>query len=71
MSSSSSDSVANKRDEFLNKVQAESKTDPKSPGESGDGCDPPKPRGTFLEPAQGQQRRAVERKAPSCGYRGG
>ncbi len=71
MSSSNNNNVAGKRNDFLDKVQKEANPEEKDPRDCGSSCDASKPRGTFLEPVEDQHKQVFERKAPSCGYRGG
>ena len=71
--SSSNNNVQDRRANFLDKVEKEGKPEEKDPNMNSDhSSSTGKPRGAgFLEPSSEQTRRVVERKAPSCGYRGG
>ena len=69
--SSSNNNLSDKRGNFLDKVEKEAKPEESdcTSGPCNNGST--KPKGTFLESSSDQHKRVVERKAPSCGYRGG
>ena len=71
--SSSNNNVQDKRANCLDNVEKEGKPEEKEQSMNSDhSSSNAKPRGAgFLEPNSEQTRRVVERKAPSCGYRGG
>jgi hypothetical protein len=71
MSDSNNDRISGKRTDFLDKLEKEGKLVDPEVSSSANSCASNKPKGTFLEAGPDQSHRAVERKAPSCGYRGG
>ena len=71
MSSSNNQHLSDKRTNFLNKVEKEAGPEERDESPSCAGSNPVKPKGTFLDSSADPTRRTVERKAPSCGYRGG
>jgi hypothetical protein len=68
--SSSDNRLNDKRSDFHDKVEKEKK--PTDLDSSIGGCDTnsSKPKGTSLEGGS-DSRKVIERKAPSCGYKGG
>lgn len=71
MSSSNTDNLSDKRGNFMDRVQREAKPEDKDTQGKGEDGGSSKPKGAFLESTSDQQKRVVDKKAPSCGYRGG
>jgi hypothetical protein len=71
MSSSNNQHLSEKRANFLHKVDKESKPEEHDGSTANSASSASKPKGTFLERPSEQPRPTVERKAPSCGYKGG
>jgi hypothetical protein len=70
--SSSNSNLPEKRGNFLDKVEKEPKPEESDYASGPCNNGTAKPKGTFLESSTpDQHKRVVERKAPSCGSRGG